>query len=239
MLHKTKSTEAPKNPTVVAVDPTTPFLSWEEAALHGRPPSLCQDLIWAHSLPWFLLVSSTLKLLLLTCLNNSYTFLNSHELPNFWMLHGNVITIVILSPYFHLTLNQTPHRADVHTVFASFREMLNQYLPYLLSICGWLTALMACIFHPSLCPCPLHMALHSLLLREWGLFLPRIRRQCWGAIFKEIALLGDLAAAEFARLEWIRKEPPLWFWVVHLFEARPQLAAWTWGIRPPWIGSQQ
>lgn len=45
MLHTTKSTEAPKNPTVVAVDPTTPFLSWEEAALHGRPPSLCQDLI--------------------------------------------------------------------------------------------------------------------------------------------------------------------------------------------------
>lgn len=45
MLHTTQSTEASKNPTVVAVDPTTPLLSWEEAALHGGPPSLCQDLI--------------------------------------------------------------------------------------------------------------------------------------------------------------------------------------------------
>ena len=78
MLYTTKSSEAPKNPTVIAEDLTTPLLSWEEAALHGRPPSLCQDLIWAHSVPWFLLVSSTPKLPFLTCLNNSYTFLNSH-----------------------------------------------------------------------------------------------------------------------------------------------------------------
>lgn len=118
-----------------------------------------------------MLVSGTLMFPALAHLSNSYTCLKSQKTHTFRRFVGSQLSRHRAHLIFTSDQTTLPVQA-MFTVFVPFSEMLNQYLPYLLLICGLTDG--ANGPHFSARPwirAPCHVAVRGLLLKRWGLFL--------------------------------------------------------------------